>query len=91
MVLMRAKGETADEVAGLVRAISKHSLKVPLISTDVVDIVGTGGDGMSTVNISTGATVLTAAAGVKVAKQDEASAPSAAPQMSSRRWASPRS
>lgn len=68
MVLMRAKGETADEVAGLVRAISKHSLKVPLISTDVVDIVGTGGDGMSTVNISTGATVLTAAAGVKVAK-----------------------
>lgn len=68
MVLLRAKGETAEEVAGLVRAVSKHSLHVPLDGMDVVDIVGTGGDGMSTVNISTGATVLTAAAGVKVAK-----------------------
>jgi anthranilate phosphoribosyltransferase len=45
----------------------KHATKVEGL-VDVVDIVGTGGDGANTVNISTGASILAAACGVKVAK-----------------------
>jgi anthranilate phosphoribosyltransferase len=67
LVLLRAKGETAAEIAGLARAM--RGLGVP-VSTgyDVLDIVGTGGDGIGSVNISTGATVVAAAAGARVAK-----------------------
>lgn len=66
-MLLRAKGETAEEIAGLARAMK--DLCVPVhTSADVVDIVGTGGDGIGSVNISTGATVVAAAAGAKVAK-----------------------
>lgn len=61
------QGETAEEVAGLARAMREKS--VPVATTgDVLDIVGTGGDGIGSVNISTGATVIAAAAGAKVAK-----------------------
>ncbi|BDA41072.1 Anthranilate phosphoribosyltransferase [Coccomyxa sp. Obi] len=67
LVLLRAKGETAEEVAGLAKAMREKS--VPVATTgDVLDIVGTGGDGIGSVNISTGATVIAAAAGAKVAK-----------------------
>lgn len=52
---------------GLARAMINHSLKVEGLD-DVVDIVGTGGDGANTVNISTGASILAAACGAKVAK-----------------------
>lgn len=45
----------------------KYAKKVEGL-VDVVDIVGTGGDGANTVNISTGASILTAACGAKVAK-----------------------
>lgn len=45
----------------------KHCRKVEGL-TDAVDIVGTGGDGANTVNISTGASILAAASGAKVAK-----------------------
>lgn len=67
LVLLRAKGETAAEVAGLARAMLSE---VQQVSThnDVVDIVGTGGDGIGSVNISTGACIIAAAAGAKVAK-----------------------
>lgn len=54
-------------MVGLARAMIKHCLKVEGL-TDGVDIVGTGGDGANTVNISTGASILTAACGAKVAK-----------------------
>ncbi|KAG2675916.1 hypothetical protein I3760_12G028000 [Carya illinoinensis] len=67
LVLLRAKGETYEEVVGLARAMLKHSVKVEGL-VDAVDIVGTGGDGANTVNISTGASILAAACGVKVAK-----------------------
>jgi anthranilate phosphoribosyltransferase len=67
LVLLRAKGETAEEIAGLAKAM--RELCVPVsTSADVLDIVGTGGDGIGSVNISTGATVVAAAAGAKVAK-----------------------
>lgn len=66
-VAMRAKGESAEEVAGLVAEMLAQATPVRL-SRDCVDIVGTGGDGAHTVNISTMAAVVAAAAGVPVAK-----------------------
>ncbi|PKI37911.1 hypothetical protein CRG98_041686 [Punica granatum] len=56
--------------------MTKHARKVEGL-TDVVDIVGTGGDGANTVNISTGASILAAACGAKVAKQGNRSSSSA--------------
>ncbi|XP_020248135.1 anthranilate phosphoribosyltransferase, chloroplastic-like isoform X2 [Asparagus officinalis] len=76
LVLLRAKGETFEEIVGLARAMIKCCRKVEGLS-DVVDIVGTGGDGANTVNISTAAAILTAAAGAKVAKQGNRSSSSA--------------
>ncbi|KAK9989466.1 hypothetical protein SO802_029705 [Lithocarpus litseifolius] len=76
LVLLRAKGETYEEVVGLARAMLKHSVKVEGLN-DAVDIVGTGGDGADTVNISTGASILAAACGAKVAKQGNRSSSSA--------------
>lgn len=76
LVLLRAKGETFEEVVGLARAMIKHCRKVEGLD-DAVDIVGTGGDGANTVNISTGASILAAACGVKIAKQGNRSSSSA--------------
>ncbi|KAE9608521.1 putative anthranilate phosphoribosyltransferase [Lupinus albus] len=76
LVLLRAKGETYEEVVGLARAMFKHATKVEGLG-DVVDIVGTGGDGADTVNISTGASILAAACGARVAKQGSRSSSSA--------------
>nr|DAD30890.1 TPA_asm: hypothetical protein HUJ06_009741 [Nelumbo nucifera] len=67
LVLLRAKGETFEEIVGLARAMLKYSVKVEEVG-DAVDIVGTGGDGANTVNISTGASILAAASGANVAK-----------------------
>lgn len=60
-------GGVRSQVVGLARAMIKHCKKVEGLS-DAVDIVGTGGDGANTVNISTGASILAAACGAKVAK-----------------------
>ncbi|XP_023000687.1 anthranilate phosphoribosyltransferase, chloroplastic [Cucurbita maxima] len=76
LVLLRAKGETYEEIVGLARAMIKRSVKVDGLF-DAVDIVGTGGDGANTVNISTGASILAAACGTKVAKQGNRSSSSA--------------
>ncbi|KAL3150760.1 hypothetical protein ABBQ32_000534 [Trebouxia sp. C0010 RCD-2024] len=67
MVLLHAKGETPQEMAGLAEAMQTKAVPVHT-SCDVLDIVGTGGDGIGSVNISTGACVLAAAAGAHVAK-----------------------
>lgn len=56
-----------EQIVGLAKAMIKHSLKIEGLD-DAVDIVGTGGDGANTVNISTGASILAAACGAKVAK-----------------------
>ncbi|KAF6170097.1 hypothetical protein GIB67_025786, partial [Kingdonia uniflora] len=76
LVLLRAKGETFEEIVGFARSMIKCCRKVEGL-TNVVDIVGTGGDGANTVNISTGASILAAACGAKVAKQGNLSSSSA--------------
>jgi len=68
LVALRAKGETADEIAGCAEAMRAHVLPVHPSRTDVVDVVGTGGDGARTFNISTTAAIVAAAAGTAVAK-----------------------
>lgn len=55
------------QIVGFARAMIKRCRMVEGL-TDAVDIVGTGGDGANTVNISTGASILAAAAGARVAK-----------------------
>lgn len=67
LVLMRAKQETAEEIFGMVRSLQKHMLPIAIEGT-VLDIVGTGGDGAQTVNISTAASILAASCGVRVVK-----------------------
>ena len=66
-VALRAKGESPEEVAGLAAEMLARATPVQL-PMDCVDIVGTGGDGAHTVNISTMAAVVIAATGVPVAK-----------------------
>src|ERR1700677_3559687 len=66
-VALRAKGETAPEMTGLARAMLEHATPLSLPG-QVTDLVGTGGDGHDTVNISTMATIVAAAAGIPMAK-----------------------
>jgi anthranilate phosphoribosyltransferase len=66
-VALKAKGESAEEVAGLASEMLERATPV-LLPGECVDIVGTGGDGAHTVNISTMAAVVAAAAGAPVAK-----------------------
>ena len=68
LVALRAKGETAEEIAGCAEAMRAHVLEVHPTRDDVVDVVGTGGDGARTFNISTTAAIVAAAAGAAVAK-----------------------
>lgn len=67
LALLRAKGETVDEILGLIRAVRKRSIFLP-IDRPVLDIVGTGGDGAKTINISTGSALLAASCGILVVK-----------------------
>jgi anthranilate phosphoribosyltransferase len=68
LVALRAKGESADEIAGCAEAMRAHVLAVRPRRDDLVDTAGTGGDGAHTFNISTGAALVAAAAGAGVAK-----------------------
>jgi anthranilate phosphoribosyltransferase len=70
-IALRAKGETPEEIAGLVDVMLANAERVGLpeqVRTAAVDIVGTGGDQAHTVNISTMAAIIVAAGGVKVVK-----------------------
>ncbi|MCX8032305.1 MAG: anthranilate phosphoribosyltransferase [Thermoleophilia bacterium] len=74
---LRVKGETADEVAGLLETMRR--LVVPVETpyrSQLVDIVGTGGDGLGTFNISTTAAFVAAGAGLRVAKHGNRAASS---------------
>jgi anthranilate phosphoribosyltransferase len=78
-IALRAKGETPAELAGLVEAMLSNATAVELpeaVRTTAVDVVGTGGDRANTVNISTMAAIITAAAGVTVVKHGNRSASS---------------
>jgi anthranilate phosphoribosyltransferase len=68
LVALRLKGETADEIAGCAEAMREHVVPVRPQRDDLVDTAGTGGDGAHTINISTAAAIVAAAAGAGVAK-----------------------
>ena len=75
IVALRAKGETAEEMTGLVDAMYEAALTVE-VGQPVVDVVGTGGDHAGTFNISTTAAFVVAGAGAKVAKHGNRAASS---------------
>ncbi len=66
---LRIKGETADEIAGLASVMRAKAIRV-MTSDPVIDVVGTGGDGSGSFNISTAAAFVAAGAGMKVAKHN---------------------
>jgi anthranilate phosphoribosyltransferase len=69
LVALRAKGEAGHEVAAAARVMRARAVPVPVAAPErAVDTCGTGGDGADTLNISTGAALVAAAAGVPVAK-----------------------
>ncbi|MEZ0066622.1 anthranilate phosphoribosyltransferase [Streptacidiphilus sp. MAP12-20] len=76
MVAMRAKGETVEEITGLVEAMYAHATLIE-VPGPAVDIVGTGGDRAKTVNISTMSAIVAAGAGARVAKHGNRAASSA--------------
>ena len=76
-VALRSKGETIDELEGLVEAMYAHATPIA-ISGRVLDVVGTGGDRSMSVNISTMAAIVAAGAGVPVVKHGNRSASSKA-------------
>jgi anthranilate phosphoribosyltransferase len=68
LTALHHKGETVAEVAGAATALRRHMTPIRTSRTGVIDTCGTGGDGSGTFNISTAAALVTAAAGVPVAK-----------------------
>ncbi len=68
LVGLHEKGETVAEVAGAASAMRKHMTPIRTERQNIIDVVGTGGDGSGTFNISTAAALVTAAAGQPVAK-----------------------
>jgi len=77
IVALRMKGETVEELRGLLDAMADAAERVPLASVDgVVDIVGTGGDRSHSVNVSTMAALVVAGAGVPVCKHGNRAASS---------------
>jgi anthranilate phosphoribosyltransferase len=76
LIGLKQKGERAEEVIALVETLYEHATLVE-IPDRTVDIVGTGGDGFNTINISTSAAILTTAAGARVLKHGNRAASSA--------------
>ncbi|MEA3297205.1 MAG: anthranilate phosphoribosyltransferase [candidate division Zixibacteria bacterium] len=68
LLALKQKGESVDEVAGFVDSMRRHAVIIKVDDENAVDGCGTGGDGAHTFNISTGAAIVAAAAGVTVAK-----------------------
>ncbi|MEY8766765.1 MULTISPECIES: anthranilate phosphoribosyltransferase [Francisella] len=68
LIALKLKQETSTEIAAAVEALLDNTKEFPKINGDLAGIVGTGGDGFNTINISTTAAIVAAAAGYKVAK-----------------------
>ncbi|SHH36924.1 anthranilate phosphoribosyltransferase [Ferrimonas marina] len=68
LIAMKLRGESIEEITGAAEALREAALAYPRPQGDLLDIVGTGGDGANTFNISTTATFVAAAAGAKVSK-----------------------
>ena len=68
LAVLRQKGETADEIRGFATAMRALARKPKIAPGPHVDIVGTGGDGSQSLNLSTGASLLAAACGLSVVK-----------------------
>lgn len=69
LAALRTRGETVAEIIGFAEAMRERAIRVPVnVSGPLLDTCGTGGTGLDTLNISTTASFIVAAAGVKVAK-----------------------
>ncbi len=75
-VALRAKGETSEEMSGLAAAMLAHATPIT-VPGPVTDLVGSGGDGAHTVNVSTMGTIVAAAAGARMVKHGNRAASSA--------------
>ncbi len=68
LIILRMRGETVDELLGAVRSMRQRMLPIQLMDSETIDVCGTGGDGRSTLNISTAVSFVLAALGISVAK-----------------------
>lgn len=75
LAALSAKGETIDEITACAAGMRKHALPVEN-NSDLLEIVGTGGDGANSFNISTTSSIVAASAGIKVAKHGNRAASS---------------
>jgi anthranilate phosphoribosyltransferase len=76
LIGLRMKGETVEEIAAAAQVMRELATPVTVSGEHIVDIVGTGGDGVGTFNISTASTLIAAAAGAQVAKHGNRAASS---------------
>jgi anthranilate phosphoribosyltransferase len=75
LTALRIKGETSEEIAGFARVMQSKAIQVK-VNGPCLDIVGTGGDGLNAINVSTGAAFVAAGAGIKIAKHGNRAASS---------------
>lgn len=68
LLILRERGETAEELSGAALVLRERSLKLPRTFPDLLDTCGTGGDGQHTLNVSTLSAIVACAAGARVAK-----------------------
>lgn len=68
LIALKLRGETPEEISGAVTALQADAESFPIPDYPFADIVGTGGDGANTINISTASAIVAASYGLKVAK-----------------------
>lgn len=68
LMALRVKGEAAEELSGAAAALRQRAIRPPIEETPLLDVVGTGGDGSGSLNLSTAAALVAAGAGITVAK-----------------------